>query len=94
MSNPKSGERRIPHNWTKETLGECATTHMEQLMNAYFNHVPGCQRDRSIKNIIESYHRMEVSVLNGDNFTTVPEPHEKDEPDEIMSYQIELVESL
>lgn len=75
MSNPsgnliKSADRKVPHNWTKDTLGKCAITHMEQLCNAYFNYA-GPQRDLAMGQIIESYNRIEVSVVNGLNFTTV-----------------------
>ena len=65
MSNPKSlspKERKIPHNWTKDTLGKCAITHMEQLSNVYFNYASPHQRHREIGRIIESYYRIEVSV--------------------------------
>ena len=72
MSSPKSlspKERKVPHNWTKDTLGKCAIVHMEQLCNAYFNYTSGPQRDLAMGQIIESYNRIEVSVVNGLNFT-------------------------
>lgn len=78
MSNPEGG-RKIPHNWTKETLGECAITHMEQLTNTYFNYVDGPQKDLVIRRIIDSYHRLEVSVLNGHTFIVARE-QDKEEP--------------
>jgi len=64
--------KKITHNWVAETMGECAKVHMDQLLDAYFNYVKSPKIDQRIKNIMESYHRIEVSVLNGENFIIVP----------------------
>lgn len=50
------------HNWTKETMGRCAQTHMEQITNAHFNMANKKQREAKVAHIIEHYFRIECSL--------------------------------
>lgn len=50
------------HNWTKETMGECAKIHMDQLLNCYFNYADSKEKQKKIKEILLSYFEIEKSL--------------------------------
>jgi len=83
MSSKKSHkeeQRKVPHNVTEKTLGECAMTHLDQLEFAHFNLI-GEEREKRIKMLIESFFKIKNSVWAGKNFT-IAGPVVKDNDDE------------
>ena len=59
--------RKIPHGWTKETMGECAKRFMESLTNYHYSY-SGKYREESISRMIEQYNKIYYSVLKGLNY--------------------------
>lgn len=50
------------HNWTKETMGECAKIHMEQLLSCFFNMRNKEDRQKKMISILLSYFNIEISL--------------------------------
>ena len=59
--------RKIKHNWTKKTMGECAKRFMDDLQHYYFSY-QGKYRNDNIGRLIEQYSKIEHSVTKGLNF--------------------------
>jgi len=50
------------HNWTKETMGECAKVHMEQLLDCHFNMVNGKNKQKKLDSLMKSYLNISKSL--------------------------------
>jgi hypothetical protein len=59
--------RKVPLNWTKETLAECARVHMDQICDRHYNY-SGEYREKEITRIIEHYFKIECAIDRGDKF--------------------------
>ncbi len=56
--------RKIPHGWTKETLGRCAETFMD-IIQHYFWSYSGKYRDDNIDRLLQQYCKIRLSVAKG-----------------------------
>lgn len=48
-------KQKKTHNWTKETMGECAKIHMEDIVYWYYNLEDGEAKRQKLDQIIQSY---------------------------------------
>lgn len=54
--------KKLQHNWTKETMYQCADVHLGQLADRWFNWVQCKGRDDEITRIFDSYRKIKMDV--------------------------------